>query len=236
MAADSAGTKRNPFTNEIEEVIPDVKKICKVSKTNFGISCWGLGTIQGKPIMDFLTEFEESSVEKSDTLDQVAEKLTTLLRTTMSENEYRMGLHLAGYDRKEGTPSPQLRHIFHERWHKAGEFVCENCHKESLAEMARIEFYDYSSYPTLFNGDNAVANCLFNYIPAITNYQHKIQPASLSLEECLKLAEMIVGVAIQRLQYYVDPEYKKVPQTVGGKVLIAKITPTNGFEWFKNEL
>jgi hypothetical protein len=236
MAADSVATKRNPHSNEIEEYIPDFQKIYKISKTNFGVSCWGLGKIGDKTMSEFLTQFEESSVSSTDTLDQVAEKLTTLLSTALPTNQYRMGLHLAGYVTNEDKRIPQLRHIFHETWHKDGQFVCENCHKESLAEGARIEFYNNVPYLALFNGDNTVANCLFIFIPAMTKHQQKIQPASLTIKECLELAEMVVGVAIQRLHYYVDTEYRKVPKTVGGKVVIAKITPSNGFEWVKNEI
>jgi hypothetical protein len=237
LAADSAATKRNPITNEIEgEPILNFKKIYQFSKTSFGISCWGLGTIQDKPILKFLAEFEESSVEKTDTLDQVAEKLTILLRSTTPKIQDRLGLHLAGYMKKDDKLVPQLRHIFHEKWHKAGEFVCENCHIESLSEQGRIKFPSYRPYPPLFNGDNAIANCLVNFIPRMTQGRQRIEPASLTLEECIDLADLVVSVSIQRLNYYVDPEYRDVPKTVGGEVSIAKITQTNGFEWVKNEL
>jgi len=236
MAADSAATKRDPTTNEITEIIPSFRKIYHISKTSFGISCWGLGTIREKPMLDFLAEFEESSVEETDTLDQVAEKLSDCLRNITPKIHERMGLHLTGYIRKGDKHVPQLRHIFHERWHRDGEFVCENCHIESLSEKGRIEFPSYIPYPQLFNGDNAIANCLVNFIPYMTQGRQRIEPASLTLEECIELVELVVGVSIQRLNYYVDSEFRKVPKTVGGKVLIAKITPTEGFEWVKDEL
>ena len=235
MAADSVATIRNTFSHEIEGYIDNIQKIYKISKTNFGVSYWGLGGVEGKSVLEFLTDFEKS-VSATDTLDQVAQKLTSRLSTTLPTNQYRMGLHIAGYVTDGDTSIPQLRHIFHEAWHKPGQFVCENCNKESLAKDVRIEFYSPANYLALFNGDNTVANCLFNYIPAMTQNQHRIQPESLTIEECLELAEMVVGIAIQRLQYYVDTEYRKVPQTVGGKVIIAKITSTNGFEWVKNEI
>jgi hypothetical protein len=236
MAADSAATKRDLATNEITEIVPNFRKIYHISKTNFGISCWGLGTIQEKSVLDFLAEFEESSVEKTDSLDQVAGKLSDCLRNITPNIHERMGLHLAGYLRKEDENVPQLRHIFHERWHRDGEFVCENCHIESLSEKERIEFPSYIPYPPLFNGDNAIANCLVNFIPYMTQGRQRIEPASLTLEECIELAELVVGTSIQRLNYFVDSEFRKIPKTVGGKVLIAKITPTEGFEWVKDEL
>lgn len=147
-----------------------------------------------------------------------------------------MGLHLAGYLVKDDKAIPQLRHIFHERWHDDGEFTNENCHKEAYLNGKRFLFKSYVPYPPLFNGDNAIANCLINFIPAMTKGKQKIQPDLLTLEECLELAELVVGMSIKRLNYYVDTESRKVPKTVGGKVLIAKITPTEGFEWVKDEL
>jgi len=236
MAADSAATERNPLTNEITNIIPDFRKIYHISKTSFGISCWGQGIIQNKTIMEFLSEFENSCVEKGDNIDQVAEKLSEQLRKAKPEVQNRMGLHLAGYHIKDDKAIPQLRHIFHERWHSKGDFTKENCHEEAHLNGKRIPFKSYVPYPPLFNGDNAIANCLINFIPAMTDGKQRIQPDSLTLEECLELAELVVGMSIKRLNYYVDSESRKVPKTVGGKVLVAKITPTKGFEWVKDEL
>lgn len=236
MAADSAATERNPLTNEITRIIPDFRKIYHVSKTSFGISCWGQGIIQNKTVMEFLSEFENSYVEKGDNIDQVAEKLSEQLRNAKPEIQNRMGLHLAGYHIKNDKAIPQLRHIFHEQWHGKGEFTNENCHEEAHLNGKRLPFKSYVPYPPLFNGDNAIANCLINFIPAMTNGKQRIQPDLLTLEECLELAELVVGMSIKRLNYYVDSESRKVPKTVGGKVLIAKITPMKGFEWVKDEL
>jgi hypothetical protein len=233
LAADSVGTVRNRYSNEIEKIIPNIQKIYCFSKVGLGVSFWGLGTIQDKPILHFLEKFEDSEVQKTDSLDQVAEKLTVSLGKILPENTNRMGLHLAGYVKNSGSMVPQLRHIFHERWHAAGKFVCENCHKESLAEKGRLAFQQYLAYPTLFNGDNVIANCLINFIPACTEGKQKIEPSSLTLAECIDLAQLVVGVSIQRLQYYVDDDYRKLPKTVGGTVFTAKITQDKGFEWIQ---
>ena len=168
LAADSAATKRNPINFEVESIETNFKKIYCISKTNFGVSCWGLGKINGKTILDFLAEFEESYVEKADTIDDVAKKLVCFLQKEFSDNTDRMGMHLAGYMTIEGKAVPQLRHIFHERWHEAGEFVNENSHVEALSKGGRIPFPVYQPYPPLFNGDNTIANCLINFIPAMT--------------------------------------------------------------------
>lgn len=199
-----------------------------------GISYWGLAKIQNKLIPDFLTEFEESCIDKTDTVDEVAEKLKNYLQDLKPKIQSRMGLHLAGYVKKEEEYIPRLRHVFHERWHTTGDFTNENCHIEYHQDGKRIPFPSYFSYPPLFNGDNAIANCLFNYIPFVTKGRQRIQTDLLTLNDCLELAELIVGVSIQRLNYYVDSRLVKIPKAVGGKIYIGKITPAKGFEWVKN--
>ncbi len=234
MSADSRITYIEPTTNQILGYVDNVKKVYHVAKVNLGISYWGLAEIQKKPIVDFLTEFEESRVDKTDTIDDVAEKMKDYLQKVEPRIHERMGLHLVGYVKRKEGDIPRLRHIFHEYWHSSGDFTNEDSNIECHLDGKRTPFPSYFSYPVLFNGDNAIANCLFNYIPNITRGNQRIQTDFLTLDECLDLAELIVGMAIQRLVYYVDPRLQKLPKTVGGKIFIAKITPTKGFEWVKN--
>lgn len=234
MATDSLITYVNPTTNQITRYDDNIKKIYHVSKVNLGISYWGLAEIRGKPLLGFLAEFEESFVDKADTIDEVAEKFKNHLQNVEPKIQVRMGLHLAGYVKKEKNYTPRLRHVFHEIWHNAGDFTDENCHIEYHLNGKRVPFPSYFPYPPLFNGDNAIANCLFNFIPNMTKGRQQIRTELLTLDECLELAELIVGVSIQRLNYYVNPQLGKIPKTVGGKIYIAKITPAKGFEWVKN--
>lgn len=233
MAADSRITEVNPSTNQVLRYIDDIKKVYYVSSANLGISYWGLAEIRGKLLLDFLAEFETSVIEKTDTIDGVAEKLKNQLQNVEPKIQVRMGLHLAGYMKKEEDYIPRLRHVFHEHWHSAGEFTNEDCHLEYHHEGKRIPFPSYFSYPVLFNGDNSIANCLFNYIPTMTKGTQRIQNELLTLDECLELTRLVLNTSIQRLNYYVDPGLRKVPKTVGGDIFIAKITQAKGFEWVK---
>lgn len=234
MATDSLITYVNPTTNQIIRYDDNIKKIYHVSKVNLGISYWGLAEIQKKPILDFLIEFEESCIDKTDTINEISEKLKNYLQDLKPKIQSRMGLHLVGYVKKEEEYIPRLRHVFHERWHSAGEFTNENSNIECHLGGKRIPFRSHFFYPVLFNGDNAIANCLFNYIPSMTRGKQSIRTELLTLDECLELAELVVGVSIQRLNYYVDPRLRKIPKIVGGKIYIGKITPAKGFEWVKN--
>ena len=232
MATDRRITYVDPITNEILRYVDNIKKIYHVSKANMGISYWGLAEIKDEPLLDSLAEFEESCIDNADTIDEVAEKLKEHLHNVEPKIQVRMGLHLTGFVKKEEENIPRLRHVFHEIWHNAGDFTNENCHIECHLNGKRIPFPSYFPYPPLFNGDNTIANCLFNYIPMIR--KQRILTELLTLDECLELAEFIVGAAIQRLNYYVDSRLRKIPKTVGGKIYLAKITPTKGFEWIKD--
>ncbi len=234
MSADSRITYIDAITNEILEYVNDVEKVYHVTKVNVGISYWGLAEIQDKSMIDFFTEFEETQIDEGDSIDGVAEKLKNHLENVVPKIRIRMGLHLAGYEKRGDEFTPRLRHIFHERWHSSGEFTNEDSNIEWHREGERISFPSRRLFPVLFNGDNAIANCFFNYIPLITRGMQRIRPEVLTLDECLELAELIVSLSIQRLNYYVDTRLERIPKTVGGKIFVAKITPTKGFEWVKN--
>ena len=82
----------------------------------------------------------------------------------------------------------------------------------------------------MFNGDNLVANALFNYASSIRPY-YGIIPQLLSLKECIELAKLVVSTSINRLDYFFDIRKRdKVPQTVGGQPKLA-IIDKEKFEW-----
>ncbi len=93
----------------------------------------------------------------------------------------------------------------------------------------KITFRTPKSYPVLFNGDNFVANALFNYAPLLDN-RFQIKTDLLSLKEAEELSNLILDVAISRLPYY-GPNQRKILKTTGGKISMARITCKDGFKW-----
>ena len=230
MAADSRITYVHQITKQILHHEDNIKKIYHVSTAKIGISYWGLAEVENKKMLDFLTEFEESQVVKTDTVDTISGKLRKRLQNIRPRVQSRMGFHLAGYVKNENSVYiPRLRHLFHERWHSPGDFANENCHVEYHLKGTRMPITPPILYPVLYNGDNAIANAIFNYIPAITN--QRIEPTLLTLDECLELSEFIVGSVIQRINYYINLNQRRIPEPVGGKIHIVKITAEKGFEW-----
>ena len=237
LAADSRETLRDKYTGEIISYKDKVDKILELSKNRFtGISCWGLAEIEEdenakKDILPFLKEFESSTINEKDDVDSIAEKLKIRLENVTPPLENRMGFHVAGYVEFDGHKIPKLRHVFR-TWHVSGNFTNENCHIEYYYSNGdKVTYKTEKTYPPLFNGDNFIANALFNYAPNIQPY-FRIIPNLLTLEESTELAKLIVSTSIHRLNYFFDiKQFKKIPATVGGSAKIAKITENEGFVW-----
>lgn len=239
MATDMRETLLDTTTWEIIRYRDKVKKIFHVKKkTNVGISCWGLAEIRRrgmpkKDIIPYLKEFDRSIAERGDTVDILAKKLKQCLEDVTPQIKSNMGFHIAGYIEGNGGKVPHLRHVFHSDWHNPGEFTNEDCHCEYHIPPHgdKVTYRTRKEYPPLFNGDNLIANALFNYAPSIRPY-YGIVPHLLSLKDCIDLAKLVIGASIQRLNYFFDLRFfQKIPQTVGGRMSIATITRGTGFRW-----
>lgn len=215
---------RSIFSHECAEKI-------FLTKTNVGISYWGLATYGSKKGIDFLKEFDENDLDFNDSVDEIASKLKEKLEAVTPKIERRCGFHIAGYSKS--TKIPKLRHVFHENWHDAGQFTNEDCHKEFHTKNGNKVVYRYErDCPVLFNGDNFIANALFN-IARLTRPDIRIIPRRLSLKECIELVDLIINTSINRLDYYFDlNKYKKIEPDVGGGISILVIKDGEP-EWIK---
>ena len=197
-------------------------KIYETKKTNAGISFWGLGDYAETEGVNFLKEFDENTLTKDDFVDEIASKLKEKLETL--EIRMRCGFHIAGYSE---SSKPKLRHVFHETWHGKGEFTNEDCNKELHDSLGNKISYRYAKdFPVLFNGDNFIANALFNFRNLDETRPYiRILPRKLSFEECLEVVALIISTSINRLDYYFDvSKYKKIEPDVGGGISILVIS------------
>ena len=207
------------------------EKIYLSKKTNVGISYWGLGSFGSTKIIDFLKQLDKT-LNSNDSVDEIASALENELKTQfMPKVDKRCGFHVAGYSRS--TKKPRLRHVFHESWHDAGQFTDEDCHWKFHTKNGHTVTYRYErDYLVLFNGDNFIANVLFNLAPTIRP-DIRIIPRQLSLKECIELVDLIISTSINRLDYYFDlSKFKKIEPDVGGGVSILVIRP-GAYEWIK---
>lgn len=229
MAADSRISRQldpnDPWKLDFKD---DCEKICQIEGTNVAISYWGQATFQGRKMLEVLNDFTEQKVKENDDVNSVAEKIKMHFEGMKDIVKYRMGLHVAGHTKE----NPRLRHIFHEFWNATGQFVNEDCHIEyHLPYGDKVLYRQPKDYPALFNGDNLIANALFNYAPQFRPY-YAIIPHQLILHDCVDLAKLIINTSIHRLNYYFDQrmQYNKVPKTVGGPIYIATVTQKEGFD------
>ncbi len=212
-----------------------VQKIYQMKKTQIGVSYWGyVGFNDHKTVLEHLITFEKICVKTSDTVDDVSEKLKEYLQHISPKISDTGGFHVAGCVNQTADIPYRLRHVFHETWHDVGEFTNENCHIEYHDSRGnRVAFEKSRKYPVLFNGDNFVANALFNYAPAINN-GFRINTDLLTLGEAIELSQLILEIAVKRLAYFFGPNQRRALPTTGGQIFISKITCKNGFEWVKS--
>lgn len=209
------------------------EKIYLSTKTNVGISYWGLAEFGSTKGVDFLKEFDGKDLDSNDFVNEIASKLREKLERIAPKIESRCGFHVAGY--LESSKKPKLRHVFHEKWHDSGKFTDEDCHKEFHTEEGHKVVYRYErDYPVLFNGDNFIANALFNIAPWVERRPDiRIIPRRLSIEECIDLVTLIIDTSINRLDYYFDlNKYKKIDPDVGGGISILVIKHDEA-KWIK---
>lgn len=224
MATDSRITYRG-------ETIDGLQKIYQMTTKPVGISYWGYVGFDDVTVLEHLKDFETNSVATEDTVDDIAGKLKESLEDIRPRINERGGFHLAGCVREEERNSYRLRHVFHEVWHRAGEFTDENCHTEYHDPSGnKIIFREPIQYPVLFNGDNFVANALFNYAPFVDR-RFRIRPDLLSLQESINLSRLILDTSVRRLTFYFGPNQRRVLPTTGGQLFIAEVTCQHGFQW-----
>jgi len=115
MAADSAVTFTYQSGNcSYSFAKPNAaEKLQAVPYLNAGISCWGLGEINGKATDEWLADFIQTNSNMQD-LASFARKLSAVLQAQVGPsvgNQSRLGFHLAGFEMYNGKPIPSFYHI-----------------------------------------------------------------------------------------------------------------------------
>lgn len=113
MAADSAVTFTNPQTG-LSFAEPNLaRKLQPIPYLNAGISCWGIGEIDGTATDNWIEHFIDSH-QAITQLGEFASKLSESINASISPNtagDNRLGFHLAGYEIYKNTATPSFYHI-----------------------------------------------------------------------------------------------------------------------------
>jgi len=215
----------------IKKYQDNIDKIYKFSKVPIGASYWGLATVNSRTMLGHFKRFEETNVASKDDVNSISEKLKNYLESLKIEDS--MGVHLAGYCRNDDELYPQLRHVFHTSWHLSGEFTNENSNQEYHLEDGTKRVYCYEPFIALFNGDNAIANAFFNFLPNIyPNWKGRIILDRLRLRDSIRLAKMVITTSGDILDFLYTIDNQKVAPVVRG-LMVATITKEDGYQWIE---
>ena len=215
----------------------NVTKIFEFRRNQVGASYWGLAELDGKPMLDVLSEFDQEVVEGSDDVNTISEKLVGHFRRHFRGINDRMGVHVAGYCKGDEGTYPQIRHVFHMKYHSPGEFTNEdsNVERHSLTD-GTVARHPYNPYVSVFNGDYTVASALFNYLPYLKQGRRPlVLPDQLNLDQCVELAKFVIESSAKIIPFVYELNQGvagKMSQTVLG-LTIAKITKIKGFEFVR---
>jgi len=244
MAADSAVT----FSNG--RVYIGAQKLLPVYKLNAGISTWGLGNIGRIDSDVWLAKFIENDVTSSMSLWNMANKLAEKLNKDFGGIiPERMGVHVAGFDEKNGFRGPAFYHVHNGHYHvqyRNGKIEIVPDEYPPIREFRAHEDCPPTIYPIkkvhlTRNGDFAVfailyeiINPLFNNIQKMTSLNFPYPPSLASRGEYLRFwIETIVG--IYRLS---NARQRILPQpatagdaSIGGPITILTISKS-GIESF----
>lgn len=114
MAADSAVTITNAVTGLSHVQNNAARKLQTIPYLNAGISCWGMGTINGISTDQWLANFIAANSAINNLVDfaaSIENELNRLIPPNPNPQHSRLGFHLAGFEIYQGSPTPSFYHI-----------------------------------------------------------------------------------------------------------------------------
>lgn len=113
MAADSAVTYTDKHTGAAYAMPNNATKLQAIPVLGGGVSCWGLGEIDGVQTDEWLSQFIIRNENLGD-LREFADKLASDLDTSIAPSDGttgRLGFHVAGLEDYGGTRVPTCYHV-----------------------------------------------------------------------------------------------------------------------------
>ena len=177
MAADSAVT----FPNN--RVYVGAQKLLPVPQINAGLSIWGRGSVNGADADTWLKDFIQNDVRSEMTLLDMAGTLVDRLNNAFSGpiND-RMGIHVGGFDERNGVRGPAFYHIHngHFRFDLGNGTIEEVPEEDPPIRELRVhedhppQIYTGDNFPIpTRNGDFSIFGILYDQLnPILNNIQN----------------------------------------------------------------
>ena len=232
MAADSAvtSTVALPGGGTTHRVLHGVQKLQMIVHIEAGISCWGMGNINGTPtdvwIRDFIHRYQATTPD----LHSFANALTQELNNIFPPRSPNSGFHLAGFVAAPNGKLPAFYHV-----HNGVSQYYPNINPDIF--NANLDFparsYAAGEFGITRNGDYRLYAHFFNYlydfinsIPANPQFNGVQIPSPDDLLNHAKLLRM----QIQFVSGLYD--VSNLVPGIGGPITILGIGP-NGYEFFE---
>ena len=113
MAADSAVTFSVPLPSGdvTHRVLHGIRKLQPVHQINAGISCWGIGSINGVDTDIWIGDVIQRSQSATSDLHSFASYLASELNSVLPPNSPNSGFHVAGFDQSGTAAFPAFYHV-----------------------------------------------------------------------------------------------------------------------------
>lgn len=244
MAADSAVT----FSRR--RVYVGAQKLLPVRTINAGVSIWGRGSIGNKPADEWMQNFINNEVDKQMKLWDMASLLADELNQAFcGVIDDRMGIHVAGFDEKNGIRGPAFYHVHNGHYHiefvngkidivpeeypPIREFRAHEDHPPK--KLNENYFYiirngDFSIFSILFDKVSPLLSNLYSMAGLIFPYPENLSARGEYLRFWIKTISEIYRLSNARLRILPQPEYSG-DASIGGPVTVLTISD-KGIESF----
>ncbi len=174
MAADSA------ITFPFGRVYIGAQKLLPVYQINAGLAIWGKGNVNDVEADVWVQNFIDNDVTSGMGLWEMANKLAEKLNEAFGEViSERMGIHVGGFDEKNGIHGPAFYHVHNGHYRpgfRNGEYVVipDEPIREFRAHDDRLPaIYEPNDFYLTRNGDFAVFAFLYDQITPLLKDIHK---------------------------------------------------------------
>lgn len=206
LAGDSrtTGTMQQQAPGQQVQVITNIVvsdhayKVVLFSVRPVGVGSFGAATIQNQPIEHFILEFEASTAQPNDSVQEIANKLHQYFMGNYPQAS--LGFIVCGYDKQNNVDVPYV-------------FTLATGNQPQQPQRVNLTQPHQVQYGILRGGDTSVVDRLLSQPQFVPAFQ------AMNLQDGINFAKHLIRTTIDQLQY--EPRFS----TIGGEIDILVLTP-----------